>query len=49
MFIKKMIYMLRRPERKKHKTEKQIVKPNNEKLPATDYDGMGDFSRFGRP
>ena len=48
-FIKRIIYMLQRPEDKRHKTQKQVVKSNNEKLPATDYDGMGDFSRFGRP
>ena len=33
---------------------KKIVKDDKrkepkQKLPASDYDGMGDFSRFGRP
>lgn len=33
--------------KKKKKTE--IKKESNKKLPATDYDGMGNFKRFGKP
>jgi hypothetical protein len=34
---------------KKQTEKKTEVKEPNQKLPASDYDGMGDFSRFGRP
>ena len=40
-------YMFSRPIRpnEPHKPVKNITK----KLPESDYDGMGNFSRFGRP
>ena len=31
------------------KKKKVTRKEPNKKLPISDYDGMGDFSRFGRP
>ncbi len=42
-------YMFSKPLQKKHDPKSSIEKPKSEKLPDSDYDGMGDFSRFGRP
>ena len=48
--IKRILrYMFSKPLRKKHDPKSSIEKPKSEKLPDSDYDGMGDFSRFGRP
>ena len=33
----------------KKKKKAKIKKEPNKKMPPIDYDGMGDFSRFGRP
>jgi hypothetical protein len=33
----------------KKKQEAEIRKEPKKKLPPVDYDGMGDFTRFGRP
>ena len=33
----------------KKKKEAKIRKDPKKKLPPIDYDGMGDFTRFGRP
>ena len=33
----------------KKKKEAKIKKEPNKKLPPIDYDGMGDFKRFGKP
>ena len=33
----------------KKKKEAKIRKEPKKKLPPVDYDGMGDFTRFGRP
>lgn len=33
----------------KKKQEVEIRKEPKKKLPPVDYDGMGDFTRFGRP
>ena len=40
--IFKKIFSKKIVKNKKRKEPKQ-------KLPASDYDGMGDFTRFGRP
>jgi hypothetical protein len=33
----------------KKKTKTTVIKEPDKKLPASDYDGMGNFKRFGRP
>ena len=33
----------------KKKKEPEIRKEPKKKLPPIDYDGMGDFTRFGKP
>ena len=45
--IKNMKKIIKKLFKKKKKTK--IRKEPKQKLPASDYDGMGDFSRFGRP
>ena len=48
--IKKLlIYMFSKPLQKRYLTKHAIPKNKEKKLPDSDYDGMGDFSRFGRP
>ena len=42
-------YMFSKPLDKKYNSKSSVEKPKSEKLPDSDYDGMGDFSRFGRP
>ena len=34
---------------KKQAEKKEETKEPNQKLPASDYDGMGNFKRFGKP
>ena len=45
--IKNMKKIIKKLFKKKKKTK--IRKEPKQKLPDSDYDGMGDFSRFGRP
>ena len=48
MRLKKIfkIFRRRKKERKVHTT---TISESVSKLPESDYDGMGNFSRFGRP
>jgi hypothetical protein len=41
--------MFRKPLQKRYLTKHAIPKDKEKSLPDSDYDGMGDFSRFGRP
>ena len=42
-------YMFSKPLQKRYSSKHAIPKSKDGKLPDSDYDGMGDFSRFGRP
>ena len=44
-----LIYMFSKPLHKRYSTKPKIAKSKENKLSDADYDGMGDFSRFGRP
>ena len=41
--------MFSKPLRKKYDYKPVVTKNKTEKLPDSDYDGMGNFSRFGNP
>lgn len=41
--------MFSKPVQKRYSTKLAIPKSKVNELPDSDYDGMGDFSRFGRP
>jgi hypothetical protein len=45
--MKKILKKIFNKNKKTSKKDKR--KEPKKKLPAIDYDGMGDFSRFGRP
>lgn len=48
--IKKILkYMFSKPLQKRYDSKAVITKNKTNKLPESDYDGMGDFSRFGNP
>ena len=41
--------MFSKPLEKRYQTKGAIPKSEVAEIPDSDYDGMGDFSRFGRP
>ncbi len=48
--IKRIIkYMFSKPVRKRYDDKSVIAENKTKKLPDSDYDGMGNFSRFGKP
>ena len=49
-YIKKvLLYMFSKPLNKRYSTEHSTQENKDKNLPDSDYDGMGNFSRFGRP
>ena len=49
----RILEALRKPidrDRKRYEKKTKLIESKNvNKLPESDYDGMGNFSRFGRP
>jgi hypothetical protein len=49
-YIKRtLLYMFRKPLDKGYSSKTAVQQNESTKLPDSDYDGMGNFSRFGRP